>query len=348
MINSSLDKYLSMDFDILFSKNSSFFEDRLLFIRSGQVEKLKEFLEELLQRKSNNLHLDLIETLLLNAYWHLGEEDKINFILDKKINFTNSTIKHIFLLYKAYINNTTAQYHKSLDLLNSIILDQEFNSKLMYSVLGVDFSLAVLTWRFWNRIELMIPDKNLMNDLKFVNTIKQSYDKFDQKSLALLFHTLGVYYLENENYNQALVFFETAKKSSINNDTVWLPRINSGLGLVDYHLGNQESSVEIDNLVNEVKNSFGPSGWQIRIAKLLILNNRKKEGISLLHSIYKNSKLKKEKSYQIWSEIHLIENNVSIRKRKIQQIYQDAFTLNMNRACNYIIKSFTLNKLLHD
>ena len=321
--------------------NSSFPEFRLRLISNGFVSDFQKVLETIYFKSlslNENEITNLTQILLLNIYWHTGNLYKISNLKAIGNSFEETDYSELYKIYLAFIYNTIGCFEDSLALLNQIKIKSEEQRKKNELFLGVNMDVAVITWKIWNRNELM--DYERMDyELSFIeNSINNR--KMSPKSQSLLLLSIAVLFLNQEKFYLAKNYLKIALENSIKCGGIWLPRIISALSICEYHLGNFNKSRKLLNQsINEIKNHFGPLGWQLRIAQSYFLHKHQQKALNLLFQVKESSKIKGEIVYNIWSKILIFEySGGHIDNLDIRKIFAHAKKIKMQRACNYILK----------
>jgi hypothetical protein len=315
--------------------------ERHRMIRRGEYEKLNFTLCRW-QRQAQALGLEAVAELCLlllcHNSWHFPGPGLLN---DQYRNYEWRYWAPLAHFMTACHLNVGAHFIESFHLLSTIpsipVSSQE--EHLATQVLGSDLNLGILTWKFWNRNELL-ENVEIRADLRAVSRIKAKSESNRDGGMVQAMLALGVFYLNDGNYSTSLDYLQVAEHVAVETRSRMYPRVASALALVYEHLGNERrADVYFREANADIRHHFGPLGWQIRLAEFCGLRRDFAGAITRLQEIRRMTSIKGERGYNLWARIHEHEYQTKLNSETISRrgLLDEALALNMRRAYLHIL-----------
>lgn len=247
---------------------------------------------------------DLLMILQANARWHLGEFD-ISTFDDGATPAKDSPTRTLSDYYRAWYLNSAARFKDSQAVLNGLGYTNTAQQQVFERFIGADLTSIVTAWKFWNRSETLCYE-GYTHDMLLVEKVfrGECEPSISRKGRVFLLLAAGVFFLHHQNMSKASLLLQKALHYATGGASVWCPRIWSALSIVDYELGNIQSSRHfLDLSLSKIGSHFGPSGWMLRVVEALRLHGEGDDSHQLLSSIAQKTARAGELGYNLWVQI---------------------------------------------
>lgn len=325
----------------LFESEHNIFTLRLLLIRTGRINLLDKLVSVLYDQALKTCHnhaSGLLFALKLNCLWHLGEIEKAHKFWEKR-GWSNPVDEFdvLSLIYYSFIENTSGRFRKSLQCLTHIP-DNLLEKQTLRKALDMDAKFVVTSWKIWCYNELNEVEINEKEMLLCLDALEERVEVCD-RSKALLFLAVGVFYLNRKVYVEAEKYLLEAFKSVLSShieDYSWSNRISSALSVLYFETGRRDKGFEyLYKSFVGLQKHYGPVGWKIRVSRALWLAGSKNFAALLMHNARAEACEKGEFIYELWASIHLYEMG-HLEKEKLKPYIHDPRSCECERATTYV------------